>query len=68
MMETPTVLQIMKQRRETLEITQPQLAEMAGVGLRTVKALESGKSNPTLATITRIGEVLGLTLELTVKK
>ena len=67
-METLNVLQTLKRRRESLEITQPQLAEMAGVGLRTLKALESGKSNPTLATITRLADVLGLTLELVVKR
>lgn len=49
-------------------MTQDQLAEMAGVGLRTLKALESGKSNPTLATLSRLASVLGLSIELTLKK
>ena len=33
----------LKKRRETLNVTQEQLAEIAGVGLRTLKQFESGK-------------------------
>jgi len=35
----------LKKRRETLNVTQEQLAEIAGVGLRTLKQFESGKGN-----------------------
>ncbi len=60
------VLQI-KQRREELQITQETLAEIAEVGLRTLKQFESGKGNPTLQTITKISEVLGMELKLQIK-
>jgi len=33
-----------------LHVTQETLAELAGVGLRTLKQFESGKGNPTLQT------------------
>jgi transcriptional regulator with XRE-family HTH domain len=57
-----------KKRREVLGVTQEHLAELSGVGLRTLKALESGKSNPTFETLNKLGEVLGMELKLEVKK
>lgn len=58
----------LKQRREVLGVTQEQLAELSDVGLRTLKALESKKSNPTLETLTKLADVLGMELKLVVKK
>ena len=58
----------LKQRREVLGVTQEQLAVLSGVGLRTLKALESKKSNPTLETLTKIADVLGMELKLLVKQ
>lgn len=56
-----------KQRREELGISQEHLAEVASVSLRTLKAIESGKSNPTLLSITKIADVLGLEIKIQVK-
>ena len=50
-------------RRKALKISQKDLAQMAEVGLATVKDIERGKSNPSLATITRLLEVLGLEIK-----
>ena len=60
------ILQL-KTRREVLSLTQEALAELSGVGLRTLKQLESGKGNPTLLTIEKLADVLGLELMLQVK-
>lgn len=49
-----------KIRRKTLAISQRDLAEMAGVGLSTIKDIERGKGNPSLSTISRILDVLGM--------
>ena len=49
-----------KTRRKALRISQEDLAQMAEVGLATVKDIERGKANPSLATITRLLDVLGL--------
>jgi transcriptional regulator with XRE-family HTH domain len=57
----------LKKRRETLNVTQEQLAEIAGVGLRTLKQFESGKGNPTLQTLTKLTDALGLIVKLEVK-
>lgn len=58
----------MKLRREILMITQQDLAEMAGVGLATVKDIERGKGNPSLATVVKILDVLGVEIDYRVKK
>ena len=58
----------LKRRREVLGVTQEQLADLSGVGLRTLKALESKKSNPTLETLTKLADVLGMELKLVVKQ
>jgi transcriptional regulator with XRE-family HTH domain len=60
------ILQI-KQRREELQITQETLAGIAEVGLRTLKQFESGKGNPTILSIMKIAEALGMELNIQVK-
>ena len=62
------VIQQIKERREILKITQESLADLSGVGLRTIKQLEGGKGNPTFNTLQEIGDVLGLELVLQVKR
>lgn len=61
------IIKTTKERREALQVTQEKLAELSGVGLRTLKQFESGKGNPTLLTIQKISEVLGMELCLKVK-
>ena len=67
-MHQSELINILKDRREALKITQEHLAELSGVGLRTLKAIESGKGNPTLDTLNKLADVLGLELKLEVKK
>ena len=62
------VIKQIKERREMLKITQESLADLSGVGLRTIKQLEAGKANPTYKTLQEIADVLGLELVLQVKK
>jgi transcriptional regulator with XRE-family HTH domain len=58
----------LKNRRQNLGVTQEQLAELSGVALRTIKEIESGNSNPTLATLSKIADVLGMEIKIEVKK
>ena len=51
-----------------LKITQESLADLSGVGLRTIKQLEAGKANPTFKTLQEIVDVLGLELVLQIKR
>jgi len=62
------VIQQIKERREILNLTQESLADLSGVGLRTIKQLEGGKGNPTFNTLQEIADVLGLELVLQVKR
>lgn len=57
-----------KARRSELRVTQDMLAELSGVGLRTIKEMERGKGNPTIQTVEKILTVLGLEWRLQVKK
>lgn len=59
---------LLKSRREVLNITQRDLAELSNVGLRTLKALENGETNPTLNTLNKILEVLGMEFSIAVRK
>lgn len=54
--------EIIKTRRLKLNLTQVDLAEMSGVSLATVKDIERGKGNPSIRTMERILDVLGLEL------
>ena len=56
-----------KARRQALQVTQETLAEMSGIGLRTLKQFESGKGNPTLLTLHKLADVLGLEVSLRLK-
>lgn len=67
-MHQADLIRALKERREILNITQDDLASLAGVGLRTLKAIESGKGNPTLGTLNKLAGVLGMELKLEVRK
>lgn len=58
----------MKERREILSLTQQDLAEMAQVGLATIKDIERGKGNPALNTIKKILDVLGIEIEYRIRQ
>ncbi|MBE9490274.1 MAG: helix-turn-helix transcriptional regulator [Bacteroidetes bacterium] len=57
-----------KERREMLQVTQEMLADLSGVGLRTLKQFESGKGNPTVQTLNKLADALGMELTFQIKK
>ena len=61
------LIEQIKERRKVLDITQETLAEISGVGLRTLKQFESGKGNPTLETLQKLCDALGLEIRLEIK-
>jgi transcriptional regulator with XRE-family HTH domain len=67
-MHQNNLIQTIKERRDMLNVTQETLAEVSGVGLRTLKQFESGKGNPTLLTLHKLADVLGLEVSLALKK
>ena len=58
----------LKERRMWLQISQADLAEMAGVSLATVKDIERGKGNPSLQTTEKLLDVLGLEIVYRIRK
>ncbi len=56
-----------KSRRKSLNITQPTLASLAGVGLNTLVAIERGNGNAKIQTIMSILDTLGLKVDVTLK-
>lgn len=62
------IVDIIKERREKLNISQSDLAQMADIGIATVKDIERGQGNPRLTTIVKIMEVLGMEIDFHIRK
>lgn len=67
-MTLSVIIDYIKERRKILDVTQETLSEVSGVGLRTLKQFESGKGNPTLETLQKICDALGMEIKLEIKK
>ncbi len=52
------------QRRKYFNISQADLAEMSGVSLRTLSAIENGDANPSVDVLSKVLEPLGLVITL----
>lgn len=57
-----------KSRRKALKVTQPQLAVLAEVSVTTLYQIERGQGNPTLDTLDKIADVLGMEVCLRIQK
>lgn len=57
-----TLSDFVKQQRKRLKLTQPELAERAGVGLRFLRELEQGKKNLRTDKINQVLNLFGQTL------
>ena len=66
-MEYQKIGEIIKERRKALNITQPTLAALAGVGLNTLVAVERGNGNPKIQTILAILDTIGLKIDVQLK-
>ena len=58
---------IIKERRKHLGVNQQTLADLAGVGLNTLVAIERGEGNPQLGTLLTILDTLGLQMNINLK-
>lgn len=59
---------IIKERRALLGLTQQDLADYTGLSLRFIKSIEAGKGNPSISTLEKIAETLGLEIDMRVKE
>jgi y4mF family transcriptional regulator len=57
-----------KSRRKELGVTQPHLAELAGVSTNTLYKIERGQANPSLEVLGKLAEVLGMEIKLIIKQ
>ena len=60
-----TIGKQISERRKQLGISQHTLADLAGVGINTLVAMERGTGNPSLSTLLKVLDCLGL--KMTVK-
>ena len=66
-MNTKEIGTIIKERRKHLGVHQQTLADLAGVGLNTLVAIERGEGNPQLNTLLTILNTLGLQIDINLK-
>lgn len=59
---------VIKERRALLGISQQDLSDYSGVGISTVKDLERGVGNPSIETLKKLLDVVGLEMVLQVKQ
>ena len=59
---------VLRKRRELLGFLQPQLAAISGVSIRTIQLVEMGKGNPSLETLIKLADPLGLQIDLSIKE
>jgi len=67
----PTQLQLaqlIRSRRKELKIKQEDLSQLSAIALRTIRDLEKGLGNPSIQTIIKIMQVLGIDLEFKLRK
>lgn len=55
---------ILRKRRQELHITQQDLADLAGVGINTVVAIERNTGNPSVKTLGKLLDALGLVVSI----
>lgn len=59
---------IIKDRRIDLKINQQTLADLAEVGINTLVAIERGNGNPSVKTLKKILDTLGLEINVGIKQ
>lgn len=58
---------LIKERRLVLGLTQQDLSDYTGLSVRIIKSIENGKGNPSLKTLEKIADILGMEIVMKVK-
>ncbi len=66
-MDLKEIGRAMRQRRVELGVNQRTVAELSGVAVNTLVAIERGEGNPQIATLTSLLDTLGLQLDVKLK-
>ena len=64
----PKIRNIIKERRKFLKLRQEDIAEITGIAIKTIQLLEQGKGNPSVSTLQKIADVLGMEITMQVKQ
>ena len=59
---------VIMERRKRLGVNQQTMADLAGVAVNTVVAIERGEGNPQLATLLTILDTVGLQMDINIKQ
>ena len=62
------IQEVMKLQRKALGITQQNLADMSEIAISTIKKIESGKGNPSLSTVEKIMDILGMEVKYEIRQ
>ena len=62
------IQEVMILQRKALGITQQDLADMSEVAISTIKQIESGKGNPSLSTVEKIMDILGMEVKYEIRQ
>lgn len=63
-----TLGETIRERRIFLRLNQEDLMEMSGISTKTIQKIEMGKANPSVQTLYKLLDVLGMNFEITVNK
>lgn len=59
---------MIKERRGVLRLTQQDLSDYTGLSVRIIRSVEAEDGNPSLSTLERIADVLGLEITMRVRR
>ncbi len=62
------IQEVMKLHRKALGITQKDLADMSEIAISTIKKIESGTGNPSLSTVEKIMDILGIEVKYEIRQ
>jgi len=62
--ESSHISKIIRERRRELGVSQADLARLSGLSLHGLSDIETGKGNPTLQTLLKLLNVLGLRISI----
>ena len=63
-MTNSTIGNNIKLRRKFLKVTQTQLADLSGLSINTLYKIERGQANPTIDTLIKIADILGMKMTI----
>ena len=67
-MNTQEIGNLIKKRRQSLNVNQQELSDLAGIGINTLVAIERGQGNPKLETLQSVLDTLGLQIDIRFKR